>query len=89
MISYIGTDGVQPLPQCRASHQRGLCDSGYTLFAVRQDGVVREYLTFYIDGHSVDPAELRPFDVENPATEQVCGRIALGGSADVEHRLIR
>ncbi len=45
---------------------------------------MREYLKFYIDGHWLDPVELRPLDVENPATEQVCGRIALGGSADVD-----
>ncbi len=44
---------------------------------------MREYLKFYIDGRWTDPAELRLLDVENPATEQVCGRIALGGSADV------
>ncbi len=45
---------------------------------------MREYLKHYIDGRWVDPAELRLLDVENPATEQVCGRIALGGSADVD-----
>jgi aldehyde dehydrogenase (NAD+) len=45
---------------------------------------VREYLKFYIDGQWVDPVELRLLDVENPATEQVCGRIAIGSSADVD-----
>ncbi|MGV1006919.1 MAG: aldehyde dehydrogenase family protein, partial [Candidatus Nanopelagicales bacterium] len=45
---------------------------------------MREYLKFYIDGQWVDPAELRILDVENPATEGVCGRIAIGGSADVD-----
>ena len=45
---------------------------------------MREYLTFYIDGQWVDPVELRLLDVENPATEQVCGRIAIGTSADVD-----
>jgi aldehyde dehydrogenase (NAD+) len=45
---------------------------------------MREYLKFFIDGTWVDPVELRLLDVENPATEQVCGRIALGGSADVD-----
>ena len=45
---------------------------------------MREYLKFFIDGQWVDPAELRVFDVENPATEQVCGRIAIGASADVD-----
>jgi aldehyde dehydrogenase (NAD+) len=45
---------------------------------------MREYLNFYIDGRWVDPAELTTLDVENPATEQACGRIALGGAADVD-----
>lgn len=45
---------------------------------------MREYLKFFIDGQWVDPAELRVLDVENPATEQVCGRIAIGGWADVD-----
>ena len=45
---------------------------------------MREYLKFYIDGSWVDPVELRCLDVENPATEQVCGRIAIGSSADVD-----
>ena len=45
---------------------------------------MREYLKFYIDGRWVDPAELRRLDVENPATERVCGAIAVGGSADVD-----
>ena len=45
---------------------------------------MREYLKFYIDGQWVDPVELRRLDVENPATEQVCGTIAIGGSQDVD-----
>jgi len=45
---------------------------------------VREYLRFYIDGQWVDPVELRVIDVENPATERVCGKIAIGSSADVD-----
>ena len=45
---------------------------------------MREYLKFYIDGQWVDPVELRTLDVENPATERSCGRIALGGGADVD-----
>ncbi len=45
---------------------------------------MREYLKFYIDGQWADPAELRILEVENPATEQVCGRIAIGASADVD-----
>jgi len=45
---------------------------------------MREYLQFYIDGQWVDPVELNPLDVENPSTEQVAGRIALGSAADVD-----
>ncbi|OBI46013.1 aldehyde dehydrogenase [Mycobacterium kyorinense] len=45
---------------------------------------MREYLKFYIDGGWVEPADPRTVDVENPATEQVCGRVALGLSADVD-----
>jgi aldehyde dehydrogenase (NAD+) len=41
-------------------------------------------LQFYIDGQWVDPATPNPFDVINPATEQVCGRISLGSEADVD-----
>ncbi|MGD9619674.1 MAG: aldehyde dehydrogenase family protein [Mycolicibacterium sp.] len=46
---------------------------------------MREYLKFYIDGKWVDPVAPRTLDVENPATEQVCGRIAIGDPADVDH----
>ena len=45
---------------------------------------MREYLKFYIDGQWVDPVELRTLDVDNPTTEQVGGKIALGSSADVD-----
>ena len=45
---------------------------------------MREYLKFYIDGQWVDPVELKTLDVENPATEEVAGRIALGSAADVD-----
>jgi aldehyde dehydrogenase (NAD+) len=45
---------------------------------------MREYLKFYIDGHWVDPAEPKTLDVINPATEAVCGKIALGSAADVD-----
>ena len=46
---------------------------------------MREYLKFYIDGQWVDPAEgLKTLDVENPATEEVCGKIAMGSAADVD-----
>jgi len=46
---------------------------------------VREYLKFYIDGQWVDPVEPRTLDVENPATEQVSGKISLGSAADVDN----
>ena len=45
---------------------------------------MREYLKFYIDGQWVEPTELKTLDVINPATEAVCGKIALGGAADVD-----
>jgi aldehyde dehydrogenase (NAD+) len=45
---------------------------------------MREYLKFYVDGQWADPVELRTLDVINPASEAVCGRIALGSAADVD-----
>src|SRR5258708_694128 len=45
---------------------------------------MREYLKFYIDGKWVEPTELKTLDVENPATEQVVGKIAMGNAADVD-----
>jgi aldehyde dehydrogenase (NAD+) len=45
---------------------------------------MREMLQFYIDGRWVDPVIPRPFDVINPATEEVCGRISLGSAKDVD-----
>ena len=46
---------------------------------------MREHLQFYIDGAWVDPAEnLNTLDVVNPATEAICGKIALGSAADVD-----
>jgi len=45
---------------------------------------MREYLKFYIDGAWVDPVQLRKLDVENPATEEVCGTIAVGSAGDVD-----
>ena len=43
-----------------------------------------DHLKFYIDGAWVDPVAPKPFDVINPATEDVCGRISLGSTADVD-----
>ncbi len=45
---------------------------------------MREYLRFYIDGRWVDPIEPKTMAVENPATEQICGTIALGSTGDVD-----
>ncbi len=45
---------------------------------------MREYLKFYIDGQWVDPIELKTLDVDNPTTEQVGGKIAIGSEADVD-----
>ena len=45
---------------------------------------MREYLQFYINGEWVDPVEAKPFDVIDPATEEVTGRINLGSKADVD-----
>ena len=40
-------------------------------------------LKFYIDGAWVDPIDPKPFDVINPANEQVVGQIMLGNQEDV------
>ncbi|MCX2981591.1 aldehyde dehydrogenase family protein [Halieaceae bacterium IMCC14734] len=45
---------------------------------------MREYTQFYINGEWVDPSAPNSFDVINPATEGVCGHIALGNEADVD-----
>ena len=45
---------------------------------------MESHLKFYIDGTWVDPVELKALPVENPATEEVCGTIAVGSAADVD-----
>ena len=45
---------------------------------------MREYLQFYIDGKWVDPVTPKTLDVENPATEEVAGKISMGSAADVD-----
>jgi aldehyde dehydrogenase (NAD+) len=45
---------------------------------------MREHLQFYIDGRWVDPVAPRSIEVINPATEEVAGRVAIGGAADVD-----
>ncbi|GAA6151140.1 aldehyde dehydrogenase family protein [Pseudoteredinibacter isoporae] len=42
-----------------------------------------ETLKFYINGEWVEPNQAQTLDVINPATEQSCGRIALGNEQDV------
>src|ERR1700724_3426972 len=39
---------------------------------------------FYIDGAWVAPQTRRDLDVINPATEEVIGKVALGGPGDVD-----
>ena len=41
-------------------------------------------LTYYIGGSWVEPLASELLDVENPATEKVCGRVALAGTGDVD-----
>jgi len=43
-----------------------------------------EKTDFYIDGRWQPPEAARPFDVVNPATEAVVGRISLGSADDVD-----
>jgi aldehyde dehydrogenase (NAD+) len=45
---------------------------------------MREYVKFYIGGRWTDPAQPRTMDVVNPATEEVCGKVAVGSAADVD-----
>ncbi|WP_024804494.1 aldehyde dehydrogenase family protein [Nocardia sp. BMG51109] len=45
---------------------------------------MREYSKFYIGGEWTDPDGPQTFDVVNPATEEVCGKVASGSAADVD-----
>ncbi|KUI41572.1 aldehyde dehydrogenase [Mycobacterium sp. IS-1590] len=45
---------------------------------------MREYLKFYIDGQWVDPIRPNTLEVDNPTTEEVSGKIAIGSAADVD-----
>ncbi|XVQ09435.1 aldehyde dehydrogenase family protein [Spirillospora sp. CA-255316] len=45
---------------------------------------MREYRKFYIGGQWTEPAEPRTLEIVNPATEEVCGKVAVGSSADVD-----
>lgn len=44
---------------------------------------MREYRQFYINGDWVDPVKPSSFDVINPANEEVCAHISMGGEEDV------
>lgn len=43
---------------------------------------------YYIGGAWVDPVRSRPFDLINPATEEVYAQVALGSAADVDRAVI-
>ncbi|MFF8027495.1 aldehyde dehydrogenase family protein [Streptomyces sp. NPDC007896] len=45
---------------------------------------MREYAKFYIGGRWTDPAGAETFEVVNPATEEVCGKVAQGSADDVD-----
>ena len=45
---------------------------------------MREYTKFYIDGQWVEPAVAKTLEVINPANEEVCGHISMGGVEDVD-----
>lgn len=48
------------------------------------DGIMTGTAQFFIDGQWTDPVTSNRFDVINPATEQTCGAISLGGPKDVD-----
>jgi aldehyde dehydrogenase (NAD+) len=45
---------------------------------------MRDYQKFYIDGRWIEPAGKRAFDVVNPATERIAGRIRFGVQEDAD-----
>lgn len=48
---------------------------------------MRDYRQFYIDGRWVDPISTATIEVENPATDAVVGRIALGSTEDADRAI--
>ncbi|AJE49208.1 aldehyde dehydrogenase family protein [Celeribacter indicus] len=46
--------------------------------------MMKQYGQFYIDGAWVDPVSSRPFELVNPATEEVFATVALGSPEDVD-----
>lgn len=45
---------------------------------------MKSHLKFYIDGEWVAPNVPTTFDVIGPSTEELSGRLAMGGQADVD-----
>jgi len=45
---------------------------------------MRNHLAFYVAGRWVEPSGRRTFDIVNPATEEIAGRIRLGEKEDVD-----
>jgi aldehyde dehydrogenase (NAD+) len=56
---------------------------GQTL-TICKERALSNLLQHYINGEWVTPAELHPFDVINPATEEPIGQISLGTKAEVD-----
>ena len=44
---------------------------------------------FYINGEWIDPVTPNLMNVYNPATDEVCGKISMGGAADVDKLFLR
>ena len=49
---------------------------------------MRDYAKFYIDGMWVDPVNPAWMDLVDPGTEEIHGRLALGGREDVNRAII-
>lgn len=49
---------------------------------------MRNHLKFYINGQWVEPRGKRTFDIINPATEEIAGRISLGEKEDIDLAVI-
>ena len=69
-------DGSERLP-CR-------CGSRAAVLIRQREEAMYDLTKFYIDGAWVAPRTKRDLDVVNPATEEVIGKLALGGPEDVD-----
>jgi acyl-CoA reductase-like NAD-dependent aldehyde dehydrogenase len=49
---------------------------------------MRDMTQFYINGEWIDPVTPNLMNVYNPATDEVCGKISMGGAADVDKAVI-